>query len=319
MKRKVLIGALAVFLVIAGLTVVALVQSPSEGPQTAARTSPSQVREYAPAPLSRSKSDEEASLPALGLGSSGGAAFSSSQVGSPPDRSATGSVTGLPGIGDKVVKTASLEVKVGKDRFQAKWDKALTIAEKLGGHVTSSLVSETKGKIASGIVTMRIPSDKFQLAISELQALGKVTSEEQTGQDVSAEFVDIEARLRHAKSEEVFYLKLMDQAKTVSDLIQIQGQLSQVQLQIEELTGRLEFLKDQTSLSTVTLRLFEPGAASGPRTGLGKAWQEALDAFKRVVSSGVVAIGWISPFVLLGIVTWGVWRVARRRAARPAA
>lgn len=232
--------------------------------------------------------------------------------------SATGQIAGLPipELGTKVIKTANLSVRVKKDSFQENFTKASLVAEKLGGFVTSSSVSETKGKVASGVITLRVPSDKFQTALSELRSLGRVTAEEQSGEDVSREFVDLEARLRHAKSQEAFYLRLMDQAKTISDLIQIQQQLSQVQLQIEELTGRLEFLKNQTAFSTVSVRIFEPGVGPGKSKGaLGKAWQEALDGFKSVVAGLIVALGWIAPIGLLALVLLGLWRVIRGRVA----
>lgn len=235
------------------------------------------------------------------------------------DLAATGRISSLPlpNVGVKVIKTANLSVEVKKGSFQDSFSKASLVAEKLGGFVTGSSVSETKGKVASGIITLRIPSEKFQTALSELRALGKVSAEEQSGQDVSQEFVDLEARLRHAKVQETFYMKLMDRAESVSDLIQIQSQLSQVQLQIEELTGRLEFLKNQTTLSTVTVRIFEPGVEPGkPKTTLGKAWQEALDGFKSVVSGLIVALGWIAPIALLAVALFALWRL-RSRSAGP--
>lgn len=224
----------------------------------------------------------------------------------------------LPRIGAKVIKTAHLEVRVGKGDFQESFSKASLIAERLGGYVTSSSVHQTKGKVASGTITLRIPSDRFQTALADLRSLGKVTGEEQGGEDVTQEFVDLEARLRHARSQEAFYLQLMNKAKTVSELVQTQQQLSQIQLQIEELTGRLEFLKNQTSFATVGVRLFEPGVGPPePKTRLGRAWQEAADGFRSVVAGLIVGLGWVAPFVLIALALLGAVRVLRRGEARP--
>lgn len=227
---------------------------------------------------------------------------------------------GNPAIGDKVIKNATVQIEVDKGEFQEKFGRAGDIAAQFGGFVAGRNASETDGKTASGTVTIRVPSDKLDAALGALRELGKLKAENQTSEDVSTEFVDLEARLRHAKTQEAFYLRLMERATTISDLIQIQGQLSQVQLQIEEIQGRLNFLKDQTSYSTITVRVFEPGLASG--TGrLGRAWSEAIEGFKSVIAGLVVFLGWMAPLVLLGLVGVVGWRIFRRRpkAATPAA
>jgi hypothetical protein len=112
----------------------------------------------------------------------------------------------------------------------------------------------------------------------------------------------------------------MNEAKSVSELIQVRQQLSQVQLLIEELTGRIEFLKNQTSFATVNARIFEAGLEPAkPKKGLAKAWQEALDGFKSVVGGAIVVAGWVAPFAILGLVAAGAWRVIRNRSVKPAA
>lgn len=166
---------------------------------------------------------------------------------------------------------------------------------------------------------LRIPGDRFQAALAALKDLGTVTHEKQDGQDVTREFVDLEARLRHAKSQESFYLRLMDQAKTIEEMVRIQEQLANVQLRIEELEGQLQYLRDQTSLATISVRIFEPGATTQPPRGLGKAWSEAIQAFQRVVGGLIVGLGWVAPFALLGVAGLAGWRVARRAKPKPAA
>lgn len=218
----------------------------------------------------------------------------------------------LPGLPSKVIKTASVEIKVSKDRFQIQFSKTNVIAEALGGFISNSNVSETSGKISSGVVTMRVPADKFQTAVARLKALGKVTAEEQSGQDVSREFVDLEARLRHAKAQEAFFLRLLDQSKTITDLLQVQQQLGNIQLQIEQLQGQLQFLKDQTDFSTITARIYEPGAKPGPVKGLGKAWREAIDAFQSVLAWVIVAAGTVVPLGLLALIAVFAYRGIRR-------
>ena len=225
----------------------------------------------------------------------------------------------LPGSA-KVIKNINLQVRIDKGEFQRQFARASTVAEQFQGFVSGSQVSRTEdGELASGMLTIRVPSDRFEQAVARLKELGEVTSEDRTGQDVSREFVDLEARLRHAQTEEAFYLKLMGEAKTVSDMIQVQSQLSSVQLRIEEIQGQLQYLKDQTSFSTITVNIYEPGAALlGEPKPLAKAWAEAVDAFQSVVSGAVIGLGWIAPFAIAGLIGFGVYRISRRKGKRVA-
>jgi hypothetical protein len=224
----------------------------------------------------------------------------------------------IPAASTKVIKNASLEIRVTKGSFERQFARATSVAEQFRGFVSSSSVTETDRKVSSGTLTVRVPSNQFQAAMRRFQGLGKVTNEEQSGQDVTKEFVDLEARLRHAKTEEAFFLRLLDQAKSISDMIQVQSQLSAVQLRIEEIQGQLNYLNDQTSFSTITARIYEPGAPAGGRPiGLSRAWQEATGAFQSVVGGVIVAMGWLAPFALIGLVAYAVYRLVRRSRVRP--
>lgn len=254
------------------------------------------------------------------LGFSAGSRLSAvgaGRVEQPQVAGSAGSVPGstIPFRGSRVIKTASIEVRVPKGRFQSRFDQASALAEELGGFVTNSSVEGSSNRPASGTITIRIPSDAHGTALKRLKAMGKVTSENQNGQDVSKEFVDLEARLRHAKAQEAFYLKLMGESKSVSDLLQVQQQLSNLQLEIEQIQGQLEYLKDQTSYSTVSARIFEPGAATtSPPRKLGLAWQQALTGFQNVLGGLVIVLGYLAPFGALAGLGAIIWRISKRKA-----
>lgn len=258
------------------------------------------------------KSDEAAAPPGArsAAGSGGGS-------GGVPDMDiAQQTVPEAPVPGGKVIKNVSLEIKIKEGGFQRQFARAGALAEQFGGFVTNSQVSETDGELSSGTLTVRVPSDRFEQAVTRLKGLGKVTSEDRSGQDVTKEFVDLEARLRHAKTEEGFFLRMMDEAKTISDMIQVQSQLSAVQLRIEEIQGQLNYLKDQTSYSTISVRVYEPGAAeSGTPKGLARAWEEAVDGFQSVIGGLVVAMGWLAPFGVIALVGLLVFKLRSRPKA----
>ena len=224
----------------------------------------------------------------------------------------------IPGS-NRVIKNINLQIRIEKGEFQRQFSRASTVAEQFQGFISGSQVSRTEeGELSSGLLTIRVPSDRFEQAVARLKELGEVTGEDRSGQDVSREFVDLEARLKHAQTEEAFYLRLMGEAETVADMIQVQSQLSGVQLRIEEIQGQLQYLKDQTSYSTITANIFEPGAAMlGEPKPLAKAWQEAVNGFQSVISGVVVGLGWIAPFALIGLIGLAVYRFSRRPKTKP--
>lgn len=217
----------------------------------------------------------------------------------------------LPRFGPSVIKTATIDIGLPKDEIGDAMNDAISIVGGHGGFVLSS--SSGRGD-SRGTLTMRIPSQKFEGALAELEGLGKVRSERISGQDVSQDFVDLEARLRNWESQEAVLLKLMDRAATVQDTIRVQGELSQVQLEIEQIRGRLRFLRDQTSYGTITAS-FGPVAPPVPSTPgrFAKAWERAVDLMQGFVEGVIVASGVVLPLGLLAFLVYLVFRALRPR------
>ncbi len=127
--------------------------------------------------------------------------------------------------------------------------------------------------------------------------------------------MDLEARLRNLEAQEEVLLRLMERAQTVSDTIKVQRELSGIQLEIERIIGRLNFLEDRTSFGTISVALVEHGVAPEPTTGIiQRGWERAKDAFLAIVSGLIASLGVVVPLLALGLVAWLVWR---RVAARP--
>jgi hypothetical protein len=204
-------------------------------------------------------------------------------------------------IGPSVIKTATLELEVEDGSFQDAVRDGIAAAERYGGFVlTTSVEDEDKGR---GSITLRVPAARFGAALADLEGLGDVKSETVSGQDVSAEFVDLQARLTHLLTQESVMLKLMERAQTIPDTIRVQGELQGIQLEIERLRGRIRFLDDQTDLSTIEVRLFEAGAVAAKDGEFAKAWARAKEAFVAIVAGLITSLGVIVPLaILLGLV-----------------
>jgi hypothetical protein len=113
------------------------------------------------------------------------------------------------------------------------------------------------------------------------------------------------------------YLRLLDRAKSITDVIAVQGQLQQVQSNIERLQGQLNHLEDQSAFSTIVLQLTEPGAggpAAQPTGRLARAWATAVNGLGVMAAAVLVAVVWLTPVVVLaGLVLLGVRALRRPR------
>jgi hypothetical protein len=217
----------------------------------------------------------------------------------------------LPGAGPSIIKTAQLEIEVGRDGLQDAVDDAMSTAQDAGGFVLSTrLKDERSGR---GTLVLRVPSEKFESALAALDDLGDVLGRSVSGEDVGEEFVDLEARLRNFEAQEAVLLRLMDRAETVSDTIKVQRELTGIQLEVERIRGRLRFLEDQTSLGTVTLKLSEPGAVVATASTLEKAWERAGGAALAFVSALVISLGVVVPAAILLALAFVAFRLVRPR------
>jgi hypothetical protein len=223
-----------------------------------------------------------------------------------------GGAAALPALGPSVIKTADLEVEVERGAFDDAMQRATSVAEKYGGFVLSSAV-QGEEEDRTGSVLLRVPSDRFGSAMTDLRGLGAIRSESIEGQEVGQEFVDLEARLRNLEAQETRILLLMRDADTIPETIRVQQVLERIQLDIERIEGRLRYLEDQTTLATISLHLVGTGAVIPEPPGtIGRAWQEAVLGFKRVVAAVVVALGYLLPLALLaGAVLLVVRRLLR--------
>lgn len=205
---------------------------------------------------------------------------------------------GLPDLGLSVIKTATVTLEVGDDELQETIQNATSSAEKYGGFVVSTSVNDGEDD-PTGAIVVRVPAPRFGDALADLESLGRVASETVSGQDVTQEFIDLQARLRNYTSQETVLLRLMDEAQSVSDTIRVQNELSRVQLEIERLRGRITYLEDQTSMSTIELRIAEEGAVGAPPGEFEKAWERAKDGLVAVVAGLIASLGVIVPITLL--------------------
>jgi uncharacterized protein DUF4349 len=224
--------------------------------------------------------------------------------------------------GDRsVILTANIALRA-KDPW-ATSDRAQAIATGLGGDVLNVNQSGT-GDSRTASVTIRVPSARFTDAINQLKQLdAEVLTSTVSGQDVTDQFVDLQARLAAKQSEEQRYLALIARANTIDDILKIDGSLTNVRTQIEQLTGQINSIKARTDFSTIVISVSpaavlpgeEPSASWDPARTFTRALA-ALGTMLRVFADFAIwllVFGWIPLVAIVGVFA------ATRLRTRPAA
>ncbi len=226
----------------------------------------------------------------------------------------------VPAIRSAVIKTASLDLRVPHGRFGSVMDAAGTIATQFGGFVSRSSASGTR--VHDGELVMRVPVRRFHPALVAVEHLGRPTDESVVGQDVTQQFVNLDARLGNLQSQQRALRQLMGRAQTVPDTIRVQSVLQNVELQMEEIQGQLIYLQNRTSLSTIAIAVHEAGRRPVPpahASALWKAGARSLDAATAVVSGVIVGAGLVIPIAILALLAVLIGRLAAPWAAPLAA
>ena len=127
-------------------------------------------------------------------------------------------------------------------------------------------------------LVVRVPSSQFGVAFDEIRKLASNTPQENiSGQDVTEEFIDLEARIKTQKALEVQFLEIMRGANKVADALEVQRQIADVRTDIEKLEGRKRFLENRASLSTITVNIQAPKPVIAvTSTGFGHELREAV-------------------------------------------
>jgi len=152
-----------------------------------------------------------------------------------------------------IIRTANMQLVV--DDVRDTMDKITDLSENLGGFVVASS-SWKEGERVVGQITVRVPSSDFNYAMGVLRSLAvEVNSETTSAQDVTEEYVDLEATLRNLEATETQLLKLMEKAEKVEDILNVQRELSRVQQDIERTKGRMQYLERTSAMSLIQVSL----------------------------------------------------------------
>ncbi len=157
----------------------------------------------------------------------------------------------------QVISQASASIEV--EDVPAAVDQVRAIAESLGGFV-GQLSSSGGPERQQSTMTIRVPQLEFFATLERIKSLGKVRSENVGSEDVTEQFIDLEARLQSAQRQEESLLSLLGRAENVNEILTIERELSRVRSDLERYQGQLNFLERRVDLATIVVSLFPPDA-----------------------------------------------------------
>ena len=240
---------------------------------------------------------------------------------------------GAPGLANAaerlIIRTGSLSMVVEDTRAaQATIERIVASMASEGAFVVSS--DEYGGTEESQphiTMSIRIPATRFDETMDRLADLAiNVTSRNESGQDVTEEYVDLEARLETLEAARQRLLEIMQEARATKDLLEAEQQLTQREAEIESIKGRMQYLEQSARLSSIWIEL-QPSILSQPVAEQWRPAETARRAIEALVDGlrgfgnfliffGIAILPWLVALglVVLLIVSLVRWRRRVRRA-----
>lgn len=232
---------------------------------------------------------------------------------------------------EKIIYSASVTVETTD--FDAAAAALQALIERCGGFVESSSLngnnyySQARGYASSrsASYTLRVPSARFGELMGSLSELGNVPYSHTYTENISAQYYDVDARLNACRTQEARLLEMMEQAETVSDLIEIEDRLAELRYQIESLQATLKNWDRQVSYSTINLSLNEvtiytPQEEPGYFAQLWESIEDGFYGAGELFKGLIQAIVTLLPLIVIALVLLVILRpvIKKRRAARKA-
>ena len=225
----------------------------------------------------------------------------------------------------KIIKNADLTLEVESPNDVQ--GSIASIAASHGGFIVTSETKQTQDaepakRTLEVKLVARVPADRFDAAVSAIEKLAtNVIHRNISGNDVTEEFIDLEARIRTLKALELQFMEILKRSGKIEDALEVQRQIADVRTDIEKLEGRKRFLANRASLSTITVEIKPPVVIVVSTSGFGRNFRESVSDSVDVASAIVLGLTRfvivMIPIVVLiflpiGLVTMFLFRRAKR-------
>ena len=209
--------------------------------------------------------------------------------------------TGVAKLQRRIVYNSELKLVV--EQYDAFEKSIVGIVDAHDGFISSSETDRRYASRQSGTWVARIPVERYSEFLTAITELGFAESRSENAQDVTAEYVDVEARIRNNQQLEQRILEMLEERTgKLADVLEIERELARVRDEIERMQGRMRVLTDQSSLATITIQVREeqeyvPKTAPTLSSRLGSTWASSLEILRRagegLLLVGVALVPWL--------------------------
>ena len=214
--------------------------------------------------------------------------------------------------GLKIIYTAYADVQT--KTFQESYDKLLAMLQENNGYVQNADISGGY-TTESGYyhnryanLTLRVPAENYKRFLEVAGTIGTVTNLSEHTEDITAAYIDVEARLTTLKAQEKRLLELLSSAEVVADLIEIESKLAEVRYQIESFQSQMNTFEKLLAYSTITIYLQEVPDIALPKDTFGQkiiaAFSGSGEAISNFLKGAVIVIIYLLPFLVLGFLVF---------------
>ena len=212
----------------------------------------------------------------------------------------------------KIIRTGDISLEVTD--VQQTSEEIRKIVETTDGIVQSSSVNAGQNDQYSGTVTIRIPFAKFDEVLNKVKVLGKLTSSSISSQDVTEEYIDLTAQKTALENQLAQYNRIMTQAVNVSEILGVQREIERVQVELDRITGRMKYMDNRVSFSTLTIRLSEPPqVVTSTGYSIASVISEGISGFTGTVVWLIIVIMTLLPILIVGIMGYVVYQRIQKR------
>ena len=208
------------------------------------------------------------------------------------------------------------DVMIRVDTIEPAMDALRRLASSLGGSVGNVSITAGDYEVRRATLELRIPSARFDDAMSGLSPVGQMQQSSVTAEDVGEEFTDVSARVKNAQRLESRLVDLIaTRTGKLEDVLAVERELARVREEIERYEGRLRFLGARVETSTISVTVSEKAPIVGATPGrsvIGEAFVQAWRNFVGLVAAAISSLGVVVPVGLLLLVLVRWWRGRKR-------
>jgi hypothetical protein len=195
-------------------------------------------------------------------------------------------------------------------------------AAQYGGYVLETKTDSSQESYKTGLLRMAVPVDQFEAMLQRVrESARRVLSEQASGVDVTGEFVDVQSQIANLEATQARLRAFLDKSTTVEEALRVNAELTNIEGQIGQLKGRLQYLSQRAAYSTITVQLRPvPGAVTEPEPepawSAAKVAANAYETLASIVQALATVVIWVAvvvlplllPLLVVGLVVRALWR-----------